>query len=150
MKIKTFKGMLPIGEQEKIRLTTNDGLTGYKIKNFQIISSTPGASTYELIGKIYLTDQFGKITPTADLSESDLIAVAFQSFNASTSSPGYLEPVIFDKETFNQDIFVYIVDVSGNTIPASFYLELEQFKIDLNTSTFHTLKNIRSRTQTSI
>ena len=147
MKIKTFKGMLPIGEQEKIHLSTNDGLIGYKIKNFQIISSTPGASTYELVGKIYLTDQSGKITSTADLSESDLIAVAFQSFNSSTSSPGYLEPVIFDKETFNQDIFVYIVDVSGNTVPASFYLELEQMKLDLNASTYITVKNIRSRTQ---
>tara|TARA_Y100001938_G_C7811941_1_gene292325 strand:+ start:57 stop:506 length:450 start_codon:yes stop_codon:yes gene_type:complete len=146
-KIKTFKGQLPIGEQERIRLSTNDGLTGYKIKNFQIISSTPGASTYELLGKIYLSDQTGKISSTADLSETDLIAAVFQSFNSSTSSPGYLEPVILDKEMFNQDIYVYIVDVSGNTIPASFYIELEQFKIDINTSTYQTLKNLRSNQQ---
>ena len=144
--IKTFKGQLAIGEQEKIHLSSNDGLTAYRLRNFQIISSTPGASTYELVGKIYLTDQTGNITQTANLSDTDLIAVAFQSFNSSTSSPGYLEPVIFDKETFNQDIFVYIVDVSGNTVPASFYIELEQFKIDINSSTYHTLKNIRSIT----
>ena len=33
----TFKGQLPIGVEEKIHLSTNDGLTGYRIKKFQII-----------------------------------------------------------------------------------------------------------------
>ena len=33
---KTFKGKLADGEELRIRLTTNDGLTGYKIVKFQL------------------------------------------------------------------------------------------------------------------
>ncbi len=42
MPIKTYKGQLPMGEQEKIHLSTNNGMMGYKIKKFQVISKTPG------------------------------------------------------------------------------------------------------------
>jgi hypothetical protein len=145
-KIKTYKGMLPIGEQEKIHLSTNDGLTGYRITKFQIMSNTPGTNNVELIGQIFITDQTGKITTAVDFSNADLLAVVFydRASNRSTNT------IIFDKETFNQDIFINITDESGNTIPANYYIELEQFKLDLNTSTYHTLKNIRSRTQVGI
>jgi hypothetical protein len=145
-KIKTYKGMLPIGEQEKIHLSTNDGLTGYRITKFQIMSNTPGTNNIELIGQIFITDQTGKITTAVDFSNADLLAVVFydRASNRSTNT------IIFDKETFNQDIFINITDESGNTIPANYYIELEQFKLDLNTSTYHTLKNIRSRTQVGI
>ena len=34
MKVKSFKGKLADGEEKKIRLSTNKGLTGYKIKKF--------------------------------------------------------------------------------------------------------------------
>lgn len=145
-KIKTYKGKLPIGEQEKIHLSTNDGLTGYRIVNFQLFPSNPGQANYELIGKIYLTDQTGKITDTVDFSESDLLAAIYQAGKSSEN----VQPIVtvFDKETFNQDIFIYITDISAATNPANYYIELEQFKLDLNSSTYHTLKNIRSRTLT--
>jgi hypothetical protein len=146
-KIKTYKGQLPIGEQEKIHLSTNNGLTGYKIKKFEIISDAPGTRTNELVAKIYLTSQASNITSTVDFSDSDLLAVNYQKNVAGENFSAIGNPIIFDKETFNQDIFIYITDASGGTNPANFYLELEQFPIDLNTSTYHTLKNIRSRTQ---
>ena len=146
MSVKTFRGQLPIGVQEKIHLSTNDGLTGYRINKFQIMSSTPGDGEVEYVAKIYLTDQTGKITATVNLSEPDLIAVVYhedQPATAYTSSSA----IIMDKETFNQDIFVYITDTLGGTIAGNFYLELEQVKLDLNASTYITVKNIRSRTQ---
>ena len=145
-KIITYKGKLPIGEQEKLHLSTNDGLTGYRIKDFRIIPGRPGVDSGEYIGKIYLTDQTGKVTSTVDFSESDLLGMSMFKTHANNVYANS-ETVVFDKETFNQDIFVYITDAEGGTDPANFYIELEQFKIDLNTSTYHTLKNIRSRTQ---
>lgn len=146
----SYKGQLPIGEQEKIHLSTNNGLTGYKIKKFKILTSTPGVGTNELVGKIYLTDQTGNITSTVDFSQTDLIATSFSHVGESTGttvSNSFSETIIIDAETFNQDIFVYIADAHGGTVPANFYIELEKFAIDINTSTYHTLKNIRSRKQ---
>ena len=144
MPIKTFKGLLPMGEQEKISLSTNDGLTGYRITKFQVIPKAPGTANYEFVAKIYSTDQSGNITSTVDFSDTDLLACVVM---AGKSSENIQEIItIFDKETFNQDIFVYITDASGATNPANFYIELEQFSIDINTSTYHTLKNIRSIT----
>ena len=148
-KIKTYKGKLPIGEQEKIHLSTNDGLTGYKLKDFRVMASVPGSATATFVAKVYLTDQTGNIAATVDFSDADLLGVSFANFSSSVNSPSY-ETIIFDKETFNQDIFIYITDPDGGTQPGNFYIELEQFSLDLNTSTYHTLKNIRSRTQVGI
>ncbi len=145
-RIVTFKGKLDMGLQEKLHLSTNDGLTGYRIKNFSIMSAVPGISSVSYVAKIYLTDQTGSIGPTIDFSDSDLLAASFSNF-ASGASSSSVETVIFDKETFNQDIFVSITDPDGNTVQANYYIELEQFKLDLNSSTLHTLKNIRSRAQ---
>ena len=150
MKIKTFKGKLEIGIQEKIHLSTNDGLTAYRINKFEVMSSAPGqVENVTYVAKIYSSDQTDKITDTVDLSESDLLAVYYYANHIAVHYP-ISSHIIQDRETFNQDIFIYITDADGGTTPGNFYLELEQFKIDLNASTFHTLKNIRSRTQTGI
>ena len=145
-KIITYRGKLPVGVQEKVHLSTNNGLTGYRINDFNIIGQTPGDATSEYVGKIYLTDQTGNITSSVDFSDSDLLAAIYLQDSASPSVPASTV-IIQDKETFNQDIFIYITDVSGGTVPCNFYIELEKFSIDINTSTFHTLKNIRSRRQ---
>ena len=54
MPIKTFKGQLPIGLEQKIHLSTNDGLTGYRVKKFQVISSTPATGNVEFVAKLML------------------------------------------------------------------------------------------------
>jgi len=149
MKIKTFKGKLDMGLQQKIHLSTNDGLTGYRINKFQIISETPGDGNSDMLGQIFLTDQTGSITTTVDFNNGDLLAVSFYQdgdgtrFNVNTEN----STIIFDSEVFNQDIFVNLTDAGGASIPGNYYIELEQMKIDLNTSTYITVKNIRSRTQ---
>ena len=144
MPIKTFKGMIPVGEQIKINLSTNDGLTGYKIKEFKILSKTPGVGQHELVGKIRLTSD-SNIGPTVDLNDTDILAVVYH-IDLGNANVAASDSIILDKETFNQDIYVNITDATGATDPANFYIELEQFNIDLNTSTYHTLKNIRSIT----
>ena len=147
MPIKTFKGKIPMGTQEKIHLSTRDGLIGYKIKKFQIESEVPGTANFELVGKIYLTDQTSSIGPTIDFSDSDLVAAQFNS--GSNGWGGNLpdSAIIIDSEIINQDIYVTVDCAAGTTNPVNFYIELEQIKLDLNASTFVTLKNIRSRTQ---
>ena len=146
MPIKTYKGMIPMGTQEKIHLSTADGLIGYRIKKFQIESKVPGTGNFELVGKIYLTDQTGSIGPTIDFSDTNLIAAQFNS--GSNGWGGNLpdSAIIIDSETINQDIFVTVACAAGTTDPVNFYVELEQFKLDLNASTFVTIKNIRSAT----
>jgi len=148
MKIKTFRGQIPMGLEIKIHLSTNDGLTGYRINKFQLISNAPGANDNEFVGKIK-TKADPNIDATVDFNDSDLLAVVYLKEGAGVNQ-GVNDVIIFDNETFNQDAFVNITDASGGTTPCNFYLELEQFKIDLNTSTFHTLKNIRSKTQVGI
>ena len=145
-KIKTFKGQLPIGSQTKLHLATADGLTGYKINKFELIGQTPGGNNAEYIGQIFLSDQTGSISSTVDFNDTDLLAVNYLIENASTAVPTS-SIIIFDQEMFNQDIFISITDASGGTIPCNFYIELEQIKLNLNESTFATLKNIRSSKQ---
>ena len=145
-KIKTYKGMLPIGEQEKIPLSTNDGLQGYRISKFQVMPSAYDVNV-KLVGKIFLKDQTGNITATINFNDTNILAAAYYEDTSGSSGSGNPNTIVFDKETFNQDIFVYITDAGGGTSPANFYVELEQFSLDINTSTYHTLKNIRSITQ---
>jgi len=146
MPIKTFKGLLPIGVQERIHLSTNDGLTGYRLNKFQLMPSQPGINHQELIGQIFLTDQTNNITAEIDFSNPDIIAACYFVENPGTNVTPNVETV-FDNETFNQDIFINITDANGGTVAANFYIELEQMKLDLNASTYITVKNIRSRTQ---
>lgn len=141
----SYKGKLPIGEQDRIKLATMDGKTGYKIVKFQIVSTTAGAANSELIGQIFKTDQTGKITSTIDFSNSDLLAVA-QYHDANSTSYGFTEQFIFDNEKFNQDIFVNITDISGSTAPANYYIELETMSLNDLEATMLTLKNIRTIT----
>ena len=149
MKIKTFRGQVPMGLQNTLHLSTSDGLTGYRIHKFEIISTAPGVGSHaEVVAKIFSTSQT-TISGTIDFNDTDLLAAVFYQDRIETGSSSSSD-IILDRETFNQDIFVTMEDIAGATVPFNFYIELEQFKIDLNASTFHTLKNIRSRTQTGI
>ena len=145
-KIKTFRGKIPPTVEEKIHLSTNTGMTGYRIRKFQIISANPGdVAAVELVMKIRITSD-PNIGPAVDFNDTDLLAVAYYQDNNSSSYVSS-QDIIFDQETFNQDIFITCSDANSGSVPGNFYIELEQFPLDLNSSTYHTLKNIRSRTQ---
>ena len=146
-KIVTYKGQIPDGLQTKIHLSTADGLTGYRINKFQIMGRRPGQDSYELIAKMFTTDQTGSITGNVDLNDTDLLAVVFHSSPANAINYAQNEHIIFDKELINQDVFITASDVSGSANATNYYLELEQFKINLNESTVTTLRNLRSNQQ---
>ena len=138
----SYRGKLPIGEQDRIRLKTINGKVGYKITKFQIIVTTPGAATSEMIGQIFKTDQTGNITTTVDFSDKDLLAMAFYQDGATIDNTQNMT-VIFDNEKFNQDIFVNITDASGSTVPGNYYIELEAMSLSDLESTMLTLQSIR-------
>ena len=140
---KSYKGVIPVGEQERIRLSTNDGLTGYRIKQFQLLSTTPGANSAEYVGKIYNSDQTGSIAPTVSFGDPDLLAVDFLNHD---TNPAYISSqlIIFDNRVFNQDIYVTIADASGGTVPCNYYIELEQIPLTEDQALVAIIKDLRS------
>lgn len=140
----SYKGQLPMGQQDRIKLATIKGKVGYKINKFQIISNTPGGSNAEFVGQITKTDQTGSISAAVDFTNSELLAVAYLADR--TTNEGSMETIIFDNEKFNQDIFINITDTTGGTTPCNYYIELETMSLSDLESTMLTLKNLRTIT----
>ena len=145
MKTISYKGTIPVGEQDHIRLKTNTGKTGYKITKFQILSNTPGIGHVEFIGQVTKTDQTGSISATVDFTNSDLLAVAYYEDNANAGDGGK-DTIIFDNEKFNQDIFINITDATGGTVACNYYIELETMPLSDLEATYMTLQSIRQIT----
>ena len=139
--IKTFRGLMVDGAQDTIVLHTNDGSTGYRIVKFQLMPTAPGAGSFENVVKIYKIPQ-SSVDGVIDMSDNTLLAAGYAQENDATQY-SYSEVIIFDKEIFNQDIFVTHKDVASG-VAVNYYIELEQFKIDLSESTVATLKDIRN------
>jgi hypothetical protein len=142
MRTITFKGQINDGLQEKINLATLNGKTGYKIVKFKIISPSPGTNTCELLAKVFVKDQSGKITNTIDFTDGELLATAYFAIAASTFTTG--DSIIFDSEITNQDMYITVSDNSGNSIATNYFLELETMPLSDIQSTQMTLKNLRS------
>ena len=139
--IKSFRGKLAHLDVQKISLATNDGSIGYKIVKFEIMPASPGTVTYENTVKIYSITQ-AAATVTIDFGDNTLLAAGYMSGSTSTNNSEDMH-VIFDNMVFNQDIFVTNSSPDASA-DANFYIELEQFKLDLNENTVVTLKDIRN------
>jgi len=145
--IKTYRGLMAHGANDTIVLHTNKGETGYRITKLNIIPNEPFTADQWNVIKIYKTSH--TVDGVIDFSDQTLLACAII---ASDANPGggyygmYQEQVIFDSEIFNQDIYITHEDKKGNNKPINYYIELEQFKLDLNESTVATLKDIRNVT----
>jgi|TARA_R110000824_G_scaffold80568_1_gene202687 hypothetical protein len=146
-KTLSFRGQLPIGLQDQIRLKTLKGKTGYKITKFQIMSNSPGATgSTEFICKIFNKTQ-SSVSTAVDFTDSELLAVAYQSDHVDSAYP-VSETIVFDNAMFNQDIFVSVADAGGATVPCNYYIELEAMAItDLQATqlTLQSLRNLHSR-----
>ena len=143
MKIKSFRNKLATGQQDTIRLSTNQGKIGYKVVKFQLISPNPGTDACELVGKVYTRTQ-NSVDRAVNFANSELLAVAYYEDNIS-SHEGMGTVVIFDNVKINQDIYVTVFDASTNNIDTNYYLELEQFNLSENEATVATLKDMRGR-----
>jgi len=143
--IKTFRGLLDDGGQDKIRLSTKKGKIGYRIVKFQVIANTPGISTHESVVKIFKVSQTS-ITGAIDFNDGNLLAAVYQSDQANPQYAGYLGPVIFEQEIFNQDIYITNFDADSAS-KMNYYLELEVMTLSDNAAVVSTLRDIRLNPQ---
>jgi len=141
--IKTFRGILLDDEVNRIRLSTKKGKIGYKIKNFQVIAQKPGQENAEAT----VTVNKVNFTPlnTVDLSDGNVLAVAFYAGHSSPHNYPTNETIIFDQEIFNQDIFIGNNDLQNKAM--NYYLEIETETLTDNAATVSTLRDIRLNPQ---
>jgi len=139
--IKTFRGLIADGGQDTILLHTNDGSIGYRIVRFDLFAENPGQYEYEHVMKVYKVQQT-TIDNNVNFGDNTLLAAAFLQDGSASYYPEVIH-VTFDKEIFNQDIYVTHVDTAGN-LACNYYIELEQVKLDLNSNTVATLKDMRN------
>jgi hypothetical protein len=151
MTIKTFRGLIADEDQDTIVLHTNDGSTGYKIVKMEIMTNIPHTAATDtehivMVWKVARTtaELTSIVTTQPNFSDNELLGVGIATNDVTGSGHGYWEDVIFDNEIFNQDIYVTHRDEGGSTVACNYYLELEQFKLDLNQNTVATLKDIRN------
>jgi len=140
--IKTFRGKLADDGKLTIRLSTNNGLTGYKVKKFQGMAASPGAAQEAHVLKIFSVDP-STTTGTVNFDSPTLLAVCYFT-NRNDELHSNESIIIFDDKVFNQDIYITHVDVQS-TAEANFYIELEQVKLDINEATVATVKDMRGR-----
>ena len=141
--IKSFRGQIKSGDTIKVRLHTNNGLTGYIIKDMRIMGTNPTVNEDEAVVKVFSVEP-SAATATVDLSSPTLLAVGVYTGRATTRSFPINEIVIFESTKINQDIFITSVESVTNN-PVNYYLELETVKLDVNEATVATLKDMRGR-----
>ncbi len=140
MVVKTYRGLLADGGQDRIRLQTIKGKVGYRIVKFEILGAAPGVSPMEHIVKIFKSAQT-TIDAVVNFTDSDLLGVAYIQDENDTHLISSLD-VIFDREIFNQDIFVTHVDTDGS-LSCNYYIELEVIPLDDAGAQYTTLKDLR-------
>lgn len=140
--IKSFRGQLADDEIRTIRISTNDGMIGYRVVKFELFPSNPGSSAQESVVKVFTVDQT-TATSTVDFAKGQLLVAGYLALN-SAAYYGNDIITIFDNVVVNQDLTITHVDASG-AIPVNYHLELEQIKLDLSEATVATLKDMRGR-----
>ena len=139
--IKTFKGLLADGGEDRIRLQTIQGKVGYRIVKFQVIGDSPVLENQESVVKIYaVADK--TVAATVDFSDPDLLAVGvWTSHSTATNYPEDMT-IIFDQEMVNQDIYISQTDPGGRA--CNYYLELEAIPLTDMAAESTTIKDLRA------
>ena len=142
--IKTYRGILADGGQDKINLKTLKGEIGYRIVKFDIFAVSPGTLAQESTVMVWKLKQIiSSPIPSSvyiDFTDSDLLGVA--SIHGWSDRQLAEAVVLFDQEVFNQDIYVTHTETVG-TAACNYYLELEQIMLNENESTMATLQSLR-------
>ena len=140
MVVKTYRGLLADGGQDRIRLQTIKGKVGYKIVKFEVMG--PDANeNIESVLKIYKEEQ-STIDHNINFTDSTLLAAALISQSATAQNYPDETSIIFDQEIFNQDIYITLkgADYSANV---NYYFELEVIPLDDAGAEYTTLKDMR-------
>jgi len=141
MTIKTYRGLLADGGQDKIRLKTNKGEVGYKIVKFEAMA-LDSEEDVESALKVYSVSQ-SSIDNAIDFSDHTLLAAMIYNDSASNAY-GPQPVVVFDNMIFNQDIYITLKGSAGVSAPfLNYYIELEQIILNDNQTTMATLQSLR-------
>ncbi len=139
--IKTFRGKLlhGVSNMHTIRLSTNDGMTGYRIKKFQLLPQNLN-NTFDSTVALWINEP-DTISDNVDFDNQQMLGagVMYESGNL-----GEEHIIVFDNVVINQDIYITHHQQAGSDW-INYYLELEQIKLDLNEATVATLKDMRGR-----
>ena len=139
MVVKTYRGLLADGGQDRIRLQTIRGKVGYKIIKLQVMPNNLNSSGEACI-KIFKNEQ-SSATFEFDFSDSDLLAAAYYTVNISADAYSEDHHVIFDNEIVNQDI--YITHQNKENVAMNYYLELEVIPLASAEAAITTVKAMR-------
>ena len=105
--IKSFRGRLDHGTSTQLRLSTNKGLIGYKIKKFECITQEPGGHNVEHVTKLFTVKIDEVTTPTAVVNFDNPLLLGVNYYRDGTSTERNTdETIIFDHTVFNQDIYI--------------------------------------------
>jgi len=141
--IKTFRGQLADGGQDKIRLKTNKGEVGYRIVKFEGFPNLPGTTNLESTLQIWKVRQssISISTATVDFSDQTLLGALYYGLSADVSyGPAFSS--IFEREIFNQDIYITHTETMA-AVAFNYYIELEQVMLNDNQTTMATLQSLR-------
>ena len=145
MKTKTFRGLLADGGQERIRLSTNNGLTGYQIKKFQIMANRPGSSGSDAEHSVQLfSRKQDTVSNVINFDNPLLLAAATMGNSASSYVYGSTPVIIIDNMKINQDIYITHKETTGSE-SVNYYVEMEQVTLSTDEATVATLKDMRGR-----
>jgi len=140
MVVKTYRGLLATGAEDRIRLSTIKGKVGYRIIKFQVIAKNPGTEDQE--ATITISKESFTPSDSIDLSNSSILGVAFYSGASAAKNYPTAKVIIFDQEIVNQDIFVGLSMTLGTAM--NYYIELEVIPLDEAGAEWATLKDMRS------
>jgi len=138
---KTFKGLMANESIKRIRLGTNNGLTGYKIAKLQVFPFAD--NSIEATMKVFTTKQT-TTNNEANFDDPTLIGAVYFSMDSNTASYPEDMTVVVDGTIFNQDIYITL-HCHNSSADLNYYLELEQVRLDLSEATVATLKDMRGR-----
>ena len=144
MPIKSFRGKMKDNSATRIRLSTSNGMTGWKVNKFELMGANMNEDVEHVVKVWLLEPAAGDHATEYDFDDARLLAAAFLR-NTKAATAGYNDTVIvFDNITFNQDIWISHKDVGGSTEECNYHLELEQVRLDKNSQAVVTLKDIRA------
>ena len=145
---KTFRGKISQDEIQQIRLSTNNGLTGYQIIKFQLMPNTFNSDCNSVV-KIFSKEP-DSASNTVDFTDPTLIASAYYSQSDTPHNQPEDLNVIFDNNLINQDMYITYKDALASTPPdINYYIELEQVKLSKDEAAVATLKDMRAGPDTN-
>jgi hypothetical protein len=140
--IKSFRGLLKDGGQDRISLHTNNGRTGYRITKLQIIIETPLQAAAKSVVKVY-SDSQSTVDSVVNFSDQTLLGVATYHDQPVAEDMSESSVIIFDNQVFNQDIFITHHEQTASQA-CNYYIELEEMSLALDEATVATLQDIRN------